>query len=482
MIGLGAIFLLAASAAAQPPGWVHRQPHPKFPASGYLVGLGSSSITGDEKRDAEAAEASARKDILAQIQVSVKSESEAFEKEETKNGQTFDTARFSERTEQTVSGSLEGARIVDTFVDSDADVRYALAVVSRSDAAESQKSLIEASNKSIREAFEKAGAATNGDLALRALVSAYSDAEKTQGNVVLYRALTRATIQSLRPSDVREKVAAWSASLKLAVSKGNSQPATTGQPLAEPIVFSLLAGAVPVPEVVLRLGLDGPGKVEPTAKTSADGTATVKVSEVGSTGAPEQHLVAEVDWAGWLVDRNTKVRASDLGLTPLEARASYSFKTVATTRVAIVIDEKIVWKDAAKTEAPASPVFAPRITALLSAKGFDVRPVAGLTAAQLLAPAEIKTKLSGEAEVLLTGTITSEFMNRMCDKCPSFYKAVGSLRAVDTRTGQLVAEIHEPGKKGVGTSDTSAGGRALEESAKERAVEIVEALLKALGR
>ncbi|MBI2378328.1 MAG: LPP20 family lipoprotein [Deltaproteobacteria bacterium] len=488
MFGWGAITIVASLALSDPaPGWVSRKPHPKFPAEAHLVGLGSASLTGDEKRDLEAAEASARKDVLTQIQVSVKSVSEAFEKEEHKNGESFDTARFSEQTQQSVSGTLEGVRIVDSYVDSGSKTRYALAVLSRADAAAGLESAMGAADRAVRGAFDKAKSAQNGDVALRALLDAYSEAEKNESTLVLYRALTRKSPEILKTSAVREQVAAWVGTLRFTVKSGDNQPASTGQPLAEPVVFALMAGNGPVPEAPIRVDLDGQGSVTGGAKTDAEGLATVRVSEVKSNNSPEQHVLAAVDWPGWLVDRSSRLRAAAFGLTPVEARATYSFKTVATTRIAIAIEEKIVWKDSAKTEAPGSPIFAPKISALLASQGFDVRPGAsfgGLSAAQLAtaSAADLKGKVATDAEVLITGTISADFMNRMCDNCPSFYKAAGSLRAVDTRTGKLVAETNEAGKKGVGTSDTSAGTRALEESAKERAPEIVKALLEALKR
>ena len=51
---------------------MNRQPHPKYPAAQFLVGVGSAFLSGDETRDRSTAEASARKDLLTQIQVSVK--------------------------------------------------------------------------------------------------------------------------------------------------------------------------------------------------------------------------------------------------------------------------------------------------------------------------------------------------------------------------------------------------------------------------
>jgi hypothetical protein len=486
-ISIAMLSAIALPARAEEPGWVNRRPHPKYPPETFLVGVGSASMTGSEERDRGQAEASARKDVLAQIQVTVQGEFQAVEAEGRKNGQIVDVASFSDLTKQSVEGTLEGVRIVEVYKAAGTKTVFALAVLERRSAAEGLASSIRASNEAIRAAFAKSANASSGDAAMRAMIEAARESEKAEANAALYRALTRQSIETLRRADVREKVSDLVGGMSFTVKSGNAQPATSGAPLSDPIVFELTLNGRPFDNVPLAISADGPAKVPADAKTGADGTASIRVAEVKSTGAPEHHVTAQVGWPLYLKQRDPKLTPEALGLTALSALASYKFKTVATTRIVIAIDERINWKDNAKVEPPERPVFGPRLAELLANQGFDVRPatsVGSKSAADLAkaSPSDLKAWVSSEAEVIVTGVMSSDFMNKMCEKCPVFYKASGSIRAVDTRTGRTLAEKAEDGKKGVGTSEVKAGTKALEEAAKDNADAFVTALVAGLGR
>jgi hypothetical protein len=469
------------------PGWVHRQVHPSYPFEVYVVGVGSAPSTKDEAKDRSAAEASARKDVLAQIQVSIRGEFEAYESEVRRGGQTVDSASFTDRTQQSVAGTLEGVRIVESYVDADTKTRYALAILSRKDAAEGAKSAALASDAAVMKALSRADGAGDGAAHLGALLDALGDAESAEASGILFRALTRGTLETTRPGSIRDRIGRAVGEMTFRVVSGDRQAATSGRPLPEPVSFELSWRTKPVPGVPMLIALDGKGRVQEAGKLDNAGRASIRVDEVQADGAPEHHLVVKVDWAKYLALRAQKRSPESAGLGALEARAAYTFKTAATARVVIAIDERIVWKDAEKTEGPSKPIIAPQVAALLAAKGVEVRPSSVLgshTPAEIASAgaSDLSSWLSKEAEIVVTGVVTSEFANRVCEKCPTFHKASGSIRAVDTRTGQTLAESHEPGKKAVGTTETKAGTRAIEEASKKIGPVLADQLLKSLAR
>lgn len=476
---------VSVAQSGEKPSWTGTGTHPSYPQSQFIVGLGVSNDTADPEGDKSRADSNARAEVGKQIQVGIEQETTTTESEWKRNGIQGGEALFQVFGRETVKIGLEGVQIAERCRDASEKAFYSLAVLNRAEAAKRLEMRIGEELGRAKKFEEQAdGSLEGGEMAqaLRAYAKSYGELGKALSDAVVLRVVGRKQSQPIPVAEIDGKLSRVVSALNLKAAAGSGQRGSPGQPLPAPLtaqaVYQRAGGESPVADIPLSFRLEGEcGRVEPAARTGPDGKASAKVLEVCNTGKAENRAVAELDWTA-LMSELDRESAKQLRrrFKQVSASFTYSLSTPETTRVGVLINEYVDDK-----KINLSIVQAAVVQALLDAKFnvLDTKVMAGLTGKDIdaVTPEQLKAMYAGNVEVAIVGELRSTFSSNVGNIV--FYRARGTIRAVDISNAQALTELSVE-SKGAGANNEKAGLQALKEAAKSAPPKLKETCLTTL--
>jgi hypothetical protein len=204
----------------------------------------------------------------------------------------------------------------------------------------------------------------------------------------------------------------------------------------------------------------GVGRIDPGGRSDAEGRVSVRVHEIGRTDQGQNPIVATVDWQAFMSDLDAAARQQWAPrLKGVSATFAYKIRTAATTRVAVRIAEYV------DDKAQRQELLTSGLSQSLLKQKFDVtdaKVLGGLDGTKLTTatPGELQSLVGEGADVVVVGEVRSEFSSQAGPGIV-FYRARASVRAVNVKTGQVLAVLTGE-QKGAGNTNDRAGKTALQ--------------------
>jgi hypothetical protein len=444
----------------------------RFPPDKFICAVGTTSVGKKEAPELLAsADAAARAAVAAVLRIAVGSEASSLA-----SGQAQIPAEL--RVEQ-VAQDFDLAAAVEVLSRwREGDTAYTWGVLDKSKALLLQQGRVADREKLAKdllaqgEAAESSGAPAD---ALRAYARARIEAEAALGGVLLLRALGGKAEVAGALSDAQGKMSALLGKLVLTVVEGDQQRVAPGKPLPQPVVFTAWIAGKRAAGLPFAVSVPG-GRAE-AVTIGPDGRAEVRVDDIGEFSKPEQQVEINLDWARFLGAPPDKAPAWTAVAPKAGVTAVALKKGVETTRVLVLIYEKIDGGN------PLSePPVAAAVATTLQRAGFivqDSKPLVGRYGAERLAALndqQLREAARSKADVVVIGTVTSR------DSSNSVATARAEVRAVDVASGEIVFRAPPEEMKSERPGELNVAGRsALEALSKALAPSVEKALRAAVG-
>jgi hypothetical protein len=217
----------------------------------------------------------------------------------------------------------------------------------------------------------------------------------------------------------------------------------------------------------------GGGSVEHVA-IGPEGKAEARIADVGAFAKAEQEIQIAVDWPALLGVGADKVPAWIAAVPNAGVKAVAYKKGVSSTRVLVLVDEKIEGGDRAD-DGPC----AGRLNAGLKAQGFQVQDGRALLdkfgAERIvkMPDAQLRDAAKRVADIVVVGTAVSAFAANF-GAATAFHKARSNLHAFEVASGAVIFTAPADEVKGKRPGDPDAAGHAALEA-------LGDALAPALG-
>ncbi|MFA6469728.1 MAG: LPP20 family lipoprotein [Bacteroidota bacterium] len=257
LIFLFGFFLSVAS--SQVPNWYSTHTHSNYPASEYIVGVGSGSgATG-----AETAKKSALSDIASQLRVQIQSEMKSVTESFSVNDDEQIYSDFKRQSRTMVSDEITGAEVISTVVDEPSSTTYALVVLNRDKYSAGLRAELEGGWKQASDLRTAAGSYFAQGKLNEAVQSTYQIKQVIAplfAKQVLHNAAARSpfTFPSVfNPAALQNDIRSFLSQVKLVKKSGDVQKGKIGEKFAQPFVLTVTANGVPCTGVTVSFLLDG---------------------------------------------------------------------------------------------------------------------------------------------------------------------------------------------------------------------------------
>jgi hypothetical protein len=471
------VLLLTSVLYAQDvPPWARHLPDlPSQP--GFYQGLGSARSTGDAEADWAVASGRARAQILQQIRVVVNNKVVSKIEERTSARQSSITEAFSSTTDQIATGTLENVP-TERWYDEDNKTLYVYAYISKLEVEsrfEEQLAAATASAKVYHEAATTALASGDPYLAL----SDYLQAVK--GVVLAELYLDKTITGDLRGTKekipllpvLQSEMCSLLSNVKFQVTGGDEQQAERGRSLSTPMTGAVLirtaTGVVPMRNAVLTAAFvpPGTGTLSPVSRTTDEGKFQFSVTEVtGGDAVSKIRVGIALPGVNILAE---KLPDAVRCLSDVYLDFTFHLKTRANVTVAMHITEHNLSKKRAKSsvqEEIQKQLLGEKYTILEESQVLQAVPEEKLSAAAQSGDFHtVVAGLSRIADVVVVGLVSTE---QRTNPTPGIFFCSGTavVRAVDARSGQILASVSLDNEKEGGGSYEVAGMRLLQKMGK----------------
>ena len=477
--------------AQEVPAWARHLPD--LPARpGFYQGIGSARSSDDIDADWAAASGRARGQILQQIRVVVNNKVVSKIEEKTSAEQASITEAFSSTTDQIATGTLENVPI-DRWFDEDNKVLYAYAYISKLEVEEKFEEVLNAATASAGVYHDAASTALAGGDAYLALTS-YLQAIKEVMLAEIY--LNKTVIGDIQGNKkkvpvlpvLQSEMCLLLNSMKFQVTGGNDQQAERGRGLPVPfsgkVVVRSAAGDTPVRNAVLGAAFlaPGAGTLSPLSRTDEEGNFQFSATEVTGGDAVSKIRVSIVlPGVEILAD---KLPDATRCLSDAFVDFSYRLKTRANVTIAMHIAEYNLSKKRAKSsvqEEIQKQLLNDRYAILEESKVLQHVPEEKLSAAAQSGDFHlVVAELSRIADVIVVGVVSTE--QRTNPSAGIFFSSgTAVVRAIDAKSGQILASVSLDNQKEGGGSYEAAGMRLLQKMGKKIGEELktsIEVVMK----
>jgi len=483
-----ALLLAAACAGPNPipsgdkPAWVSTpNGDVRFPPDRYLAAVGSVPVGQKLAPDLLASvDAAAREAVAGGVKSGIAAEVTSFTNSQAQRRSAADKLTADQRLAEVLAGFDLASAIQIQGRWRSGDTAYAWAVFDKQKEQEAQAAKASEHEKLAKDLLaqgDAAAAQTPAD-ALRSYARARTEAAAAQGGFLLARGLGGKAELTGTMAEAEGKVGALLEELTLTVAEGDRQRAVESKPLPQPIVFTAwLKGkkAVGLPMAVTVAG----GRAN-NVSVGPDGKGEVRVDDIGKFAKREQQIQIAVDWPGLLGVPADRVPAwisaqPNAGVTAVALK-----KGIETTRVLVLIYEKIDG---------GFPVTQPPLAAVLASSlqkaGFDVQngqallDKFGAERISRMTDAQLREAAKRVADVVVIGSAVSRYASNY-GTTTVFHRAKADIRALEVQSGQVVfqAPADEVKSKRPGEPNT-AGRSALQALGEALAPPLQAALVKA---
>ena len=473
-------------ATGEKPSWVTRaSDDPRFPPDKFVAAVGSTSVGAKTAPELLATvDAAARAELAAALSSTISSEVKSVESLQTVNGKSDERLSAEQRVHQVVEGFDLTAAITIAGRWREGDTAYAWGVLDKAKALSLQQGKIADRARLAQDLVAQgdAAVATAPADALRAYARGRAEAEAGLNGVLLLRALGGKAEPAATAAEAQGKFAVLLGKLVVTVVDGDRQRGAEGRALAQPIVFTAWLAGKPAAGLPLAVQLAS-GRVDSAVVVAPDGRAAVRVDDVGKFGKAEQQISVGVDWARVLGVEAARLPAwADPAGKPLASAVALK-KGVETTRVLVLLSEKVEGGNPV-TEPPVTA----SVTAALQRAGFDVQNAKAFVervhgdGLQSLNVAQLKEQARGLAEVVVVGSVTSRYSSNF-GGTTVWHRARADVRAIDVGSGQVVFQSSADEVKSKRPGEVNAAGRsALEALGEALSPSLEKALLAAAAQ
>jgi hypothetical protein len=471
-------FLLTPLLLAQEvPGWARHLPD--LPARpGFYQGLGSARSSDNADADWAAASGRARAQILQQIRVVVNNKVVSKIEEKSSAQQSSITEAFSSTTDQIATGTLEKVP-VDRWFDEENKILYAYAFISKMDVEEQFEEVLNAATASAavyHDAATRALAGGDGYLALSSYLQAIK--EVTLAELYLNKTIIgdiRGTKQKVPVLPVlQSEMCSLLNNVKFVITGGNDQQAERGRGLPVPFtgraVMRSSAGDTPLRNAALTAAYLPPaaGTLSPVSRTDEEGNFQFSATEVtGGDAVSKVRVSIALPGVDILAE---KLPDATRCLSGTYVDYSYRLKTRANITVAMHIEEYNLSQKRAKSsvqEEIQKNLLSERYAILEESQVLRAVPEDKLTSA--VKSGDFNTVVAGLsriADVVIVGLVSTE---QRTNPSPGIYFSSGTavVRAIDAKSGQILASVSLDNEKEGAGSYEAAGMRLLQKMGKK---------------
>jgi hypothetical protein len=452
---------------------------PDLPARpGFYQGLGSARSSGDVDADWAAASGRARAQILQQIRVVVNNKVVSKIEEKTSAEHASITEAFSSTTDQIATGTLENVP-TERWFDEENKMLYAYAFISKLEVEEKFDEVLNTATASARVYHDAATKALAGGDAYLAL-SSYLQAIKgvTLAELYLNKTITgdiQGTKQKVPVLPVlQSEMCSLLNSLKFHITGGNDQQAERGRGLPVPfsgkVVVRSSTGDAPLRNAALITAFvpPGAGTLSPVSRTDEEGNFQFSVTEVrGGDAVSKIRVTVALPGVEILAE---KLPDATRCLSDTYVDYTYRLKTRANITIAMHIVEYNLSKKRAKSsvqEEIQKQLLSDRFAILEESQVLQAVPEDKLTsAAQSGDFHTVVAGLSRIADVVVVGVVSTE---QRTNPSPGIFFSSGTavVRAIDAKSGQILASVSLDNEKEGGGSYEAAGMRLLQKMGKK---------------
>ena len=463
--------------AQEVPPWARHLPD--LPARpGFYQGLGSARSSDDVDADWAAASGHARSQVLQQIRVVVNNKVVSKIEEKTSAQQASISEAFSSTTDQIATGTLENVP-TERWFDEDNKVLYAYASISKLEVEEKFEEVLAAATASAKVYHDAAAQALAGGDSYLAL-SNYLQAIK--GVVLAELYLNKTITGDVRGSGgkvpvlpvLQSEMCSLLGNVKFLVTGGNGQQAERGRSLALPLSGTVLirtaAGDVPFRNAALAAAYlpPGAGSLSPISRTDDEGRFQLSATEV-TGGEAVSKIRVSIALPGFDILAQ-KLPDATRCLSDTYVDFSYHLKTRANVTIAMHIVEYNLSKKRAKSsvqEEIQRQLLNDRYAILEESQVFQHVPEDKLnSAAQSGDFQSVVAGLSRIADVIVVGLVSTE--QRTNPTAGIFFSSgTAVVRAIDAKSGQVLASVSLDNEKEGGASYEVAGMRVLQKMGKK---------------
>ena len=471
------LVLVSALQAQDTPPWARHLPD--LPARpGFYQGLGSARSSGDADADWSAASGRARAQILQQIRVVVNNKVVSKIEENSSAQKSSITEAFSSTTDQIATGTLEKVP-VERWYDEENKILYAYAFISKLEVDEKFDEVLDAATASARVYHDAANKALSGGDAYLALNN-YLQAVKevTIAELYLNKTITGDLDGSKRKVPVlpvlQSEMCSLLNSLKFQITGGSDQQAERGHglsvALSGKIVVHSAAGDTPLRNAALTAAFlpPGAGTLSPLSRTDDEGNFQFSATEItGGDAVNKIRVSVALPGVDILAE---KLPDAARCLSDASVDFTYRLKTRANITVAMHIVEYNLSKKRPKSsvqEEIQQQLLSDRYAILEESQVLKAVPEDKLTAAAQ--SGDFHTVVAGLAkiaDVVVVGVVSTE---QRTNPTPGIYFSSGTavVRAIDAKSGQVLAAVSLDNEKEGGGSYEVAGMRLLQKMGKK---------------
>jgi len=458
------------------PSWAKNLPGlPSRPE--YYQGLGAVRSTGEAEADAQKASAQARAQIAAQIRVRIVNTVSTRVQEVSAGDQKSLTDAFSSATDQMTEGTLERIVIERWFNKAD-ETLYAYGSVSKAEVERQFSEKLQGAVDAAKIYYQTGRrAAATGDPYLAC--SQYIEAAKVVTLAELY--LQKSVTGDLTGTGagpvlpiLQSEICGLLNKLHFRATGGNDQSAEKGRALSEPLsgklLFEMPEGQVPVRNALLAATFVPParGVVSVDARTDAQGAFRFAVTEIqGGEAVSRIRVGLAIEGLSALAPQMADVKRC---LPNAFVDFSYRLKTRTNVSIAMHIVESNLEKSRAKSsvqEEIQKRLLGDRYTIVEESKIYGAVSRAKIDEAVSSGNYDVVVRaLAPVADVIVVGTVsTRERGNPM----PQVFFCTGTatIRAIDAKSGRVLASVSVENEKEGGGNYEVAGTRLLQRIGKK---------------
>jgi len=248
---------------AQIPTWFSTHNHPSYPASEYIIGVGSATgATGTES-----AKKSALADIVSQLRVQIQSEVKSVTQNFSVNDDEQIYSDFKRQSRTVVNDEITGADVIETVVDAQ-NTAYALVVLNRDKYSEGLRTELESGWKQAADLRTSAkDFAAKGKLneAVQSTNQIKQVIAPLFAKQVLHNAAARSPFSfpaMFNPAALQQDIRTFLSQMKVEKKNGDKQKGKIGEKFSQPFVVSVSVNGIPCSGVAVMFLLDGKNKLE----------------------------------------------------------------------------------------------------------------------------------------------------------------------------------------------------------------------------
>lgn len=472
--------------AARQPAWVANGNHPGYSSDKYLVGVGLSSRTRDTQADVQRADTNARLEVAKQLKVKIKS-SLASVREQKDRAFLPDsyTSETSIDVREDVELMLEGITIVGRYYSEKDHLRYAVAVLDKSETAKRLSSDmvrhrrdVEAYTRQSDNLLESRDIIGALQAKIKALANYRQYVSKGQMAAVLNPHVSE-RLEAL-PKDPYDGLIDLKNRIDLAAVGGDMQTARIGGGLGNPLVVTATYNRrFPIANLPVKATFQGAaGRAEHDIVTAMDGKAAIKVLSVTKTGRHINPVAVSVDWAriaGEALGDGAGKAWGDL-LSGPSVVFKYKLRVPGVSNVLIRLCSR------GGSGVDAASVLHPTSVDHLRKEGFLIKRTGrgrsdGSLCSGVMGIDSIVRKYKPVADILLVENVDVEYSGRRGRG--HVFRARMSVTAYDMAYGEIIASM-EGEALGGGSSRKKAAERAIKDVADELIPRIASRIAEAL--